>query len=290
MAKKGLKRGLEHLFEDNDNALLINDEDKKNIQYIPLDDISPNPYQPRKDFNDTKIEELSKSIKDNGVLQPILLRKNIIGYEIISGERRFRAAKRAGLKEIPAIIKELDDTQMMEIAVIENVQREDLSVVEEANSYKKLIDELDYTQEKLAKRLGISRSHIANLVRITNLDEEMLDSLSNNEISLGHAKILVGIEDDSVAKDVFNMVLSEKLNVRQTEGLVKERTYKKGPSSKSSVKKKKKSRFSKIEELMIDKLGTKVQITGDGKGQIKISYDSDEDLERLIDLLKIIEE
>ncbi len=286
MAKKGLKRGLEHLFEDNDN---LNMENENEIQNIPVSDISPNPYQPRTVFDEEKIKELSNSIKENGVFQPILVRKNIIGYEIISGERRLRASKLAGLQEIPAIVYDYDDSQMMEVSIIENIQREDLSIIEEALSYKKLLEEADYTQEKLAKKLGISRSHIANLVRITNLDKDTLDLLYNNEISLGHAKVLVGIKDDKIRQVVTKEIIKNNLNVRETEKFLREFD---GSPKKSTTKttKKQKSNFYKIENLMIDKLSTKVQITGENSGLIKINYESEEDLGRIIDLLNIIEE
>lgn len=289
MAKKGLKRGLEHLFEDNDN--LINDSHDGQVEILLIDDISPNPYQPRVNFDNSKIEELANSIKENGVFQPILVRKNIIGYEIIAGERRLRASKKVGLKEIPAIVYEYNDKQMMEISIIENIQREDLSVVEEALSYKKLIAELDYTQNELAQRLGISRSHVANLLRVTNLEENILKSLDQKEITLGHAKILIGIEDTTIREEIFNIILKEKINVRQTEKLSKDIVLNnKNKQKNTKVKKKAKSNFYKIEELMIEKLATKVEITGENKGQIKIGYESEDDLERLLELLKIIEE
>ncbi len=286
MAKKGLKRGLEHLFEDNDN---LNIENENEIQNIPVGDISPNPYQPRTVFDEEKIKELSNSIKENGVFQPILVRKNIIGYEVISGERRLRASKLAGLQEIPAIVYDYDDSQMMEVSIIENIQREDLSIIEEALSYKKLLEEADYTQEKLAKKLGISRSHIANLVRITNLDKDTLELLTNNEISLGHAKVLVGIKDDKVRQTVTKEIIKNNLNVRETERLLRSLD---GTPKKSSTKThtKQKSNFYKIENLMIDKLSTKVQITGENSGLIKINYESEEDLGRIIVLLNIIED
>ncbi len=285
MAKKGLKRGLDYLFDESSNFIAEDMGDSSSVEMILLTDISPNPYQPRKNFDEEALNELAQSIKQNGVFQPILLRKSIIGYEIISGERRFRASKLAGLKEIPAIIYEYDDKQMMEVALIENIQREDLDVVEEANSYSSLIEELGYTQEQLAKKVGKSRSHIANVIRVTNLSEAMLQALRDKLISLGHAKILVGIKEEDKRNKVFKEIISKNLNVRQTEGLVKE-----DPTAVTQVPKGKKevSNYKQLEEIMIEKLATKVAITGKGKGQIKIDYSNEEDLERLLEVLKLI--
>ncbi len=282
MAKKGLKRGLDHLFEDNNS--LMDKTSNNNVEMILISDITPNPYQPRKEFDEIALNELSESIKENGVFQPILVRQGLIGYELIAGERRFRASKLAGLKEIPAIIYDYDDKQMMEVALVENIQREDLNIVEEAMSYDLLIKNLSYTQEELAKKIGKSRSHITNVIRILSLKEDMLKSLKNNDLSLGHAKILVGIKDEEKQEEVFQKILLEKLSVRQTESLIKE------PSKKEKkTKKVSKSNFKQIEELMIEKLSTKVNITGSDKGQIKIEYSSIDDLERLLDLLNVID-
>ncbi len=282
MAKKGLKRGLDHLFEDNDS--LIDKTSNNNIEMILISDITPNPYQPRKEFDELALNELSESIKENGVFQPILVRQGLIGYELIAGERRFRASKLAGLKEIPAIIYDYNDKQMMEVALVENIQREDLNIVEEAMSYDLLIKNLEYTQEDLAKKIGKSRSHITNVLRILNLNDLILKSLKENKISLGHAKLLVGIKDLEKQDRVFEKIISDDLSVRETEKLIKE--------SKEKVKvvrKNSKANFKQIEELMIDKLSTKVAITGKDKGQIKIEYNSIDDLERLLDLLNVID-
>ncbi len=282
MAKKGLKRGLDHLFEDNDS--LIDKTSNNNIEMILISDITPNPYQPRKEFDELALNELSESIKENGVFQPILVRQGLIGYELIAGERRFRASKLAGLKEIPAIIYDYNDKQMMEVALVENIQREDLNMVEEAMSYDLLIKNLEYTQEDLAKKIGKSRSHITNVLRILNLNDLILKSLKENKISLGHAKLLVGIKDLEKQDRVFEKIISDDLSVRETEKLIKE--------SKEKVKvvrKNSKANFKQIEELMIDKLSTKVAITGKDKGQIKIEYNSIDDLERLLDLLNVID-
>ncbi len=282
MAKKGLKRGLDHLFEDNNS--LIDKTSNNNVEMILISDITPNPYQPRKEFDEVSLNELSESIKENGVFQPILVRQGLIGYELIAGERRFRASKLAGLKEIPAIIYDYDDKQMMEVALVENIQREDLNIVEEAMSYDLLIKNLEYTQEDLAKKIGKSRSHITNVLRILNLNEGILKTLKENKLSLGHAKLLVGIKDLEKQDKVFKNIIENNLSVRDTEKLIKE------PEKKEKiVKKGSKTNFKQIEELMIDKLSTKVVITGKDKGQIKIEYSSVDDLERLLDLLSVID-
>lgn len=282
MAKKGLKRGLDHLFEDNES--ILDKTSDNNVEFILISDITPNPYQPRKEFDQESLKELSISIKENGVFQPILVRRGIIGFELIAGERRFRASKLAGLEEIPAIIYNYNDQQMMEIALIENIQRENLNIVEEAVSYDMLIKNLGYTQEDLSKKIGKSRSHISNLLRILSLKPEILESLKNGVISLGHAKILVGIKEEEKQLTVFNSILNGRLSVRDTEELLKEKK-----TAIESKKQNKKSNFNHIEEIMIDKLSTKVQVSGSDKGQIKIDYSSVDDLERILDLLNIVD-
>lgn len=289
MSKKGLGRGLDHLFEQTSS---INGEDSgidenNNFVYVKLSEIKPNPYQPRKNFDADQLNELADSIRENGIFQPILVRSNIIGYEIISGERRAKAAKIAGLEDVPVIVYDYTDKQMMEVALIENIQREDLNVVEEANSYQQLLVNLDYTQEELSKRIGKSRSHISNLIRLLGLEEEMLNSLSTGELTLGHAKILVGIKNNKVAKILYDKIISEELSVRETERILKELTQK-PEDSKKNPPRSKKGEYERLEKILKDRLGTKVQISGKEKGQIKIDYLSESDLERLLELLNIL--
>lgn len=289
MSKKGLGRGLDHLFEQTSS---INGEgseldENNNFVYVKLNEIKPNPYQPRKNFDEDQLNELADSIRENGIFQPILVRSNIIGYEIISGERRAKAAKIAGLEDVPVIVYDYTDKQMMEVALIENIQREDLNVVEEAGSYQQLLVNLDYTQEELSKRIGKSRSHISNLIRLLGLEEEMLNSLSTGELTLGHAKILVGIKNNEVAKILYDKIISQELSVRETERILKELTQ--GPEdSKKNPSKSKKGEYERLEKILKDRLGTKVQISGKEKGQIKIDYLSESDLERLLELLNIL--
>jgi len=283
--KKGLSRGLEHLLSDNNT---INDEgktNKKEIHEILLEDLKPNPYQPRKKFDDEALEELSESIKQQGIFQPLAVRKLIVGYEIIAGERRYRASKIAGLETVPCVIYDYDDAQMMEVALIENIQREDLSIIEEAKSYEMLLNNLEYTQSKLAEKVGKSRSHIANMLRILKLDEYILDLIEDNQITMGHVKILVTIEDKKKQKEIIQKILKNKLTVRDAENLandVKKETGQKKPRVKKD------SPHKRIENLMREKLGTKVKISGKDKGSIQIDFSTEEELETLLELLNVI--
>ncbi len=285
--KKGLGRGLEHLIAQN---IELNNEESSEVIQISLAEIKPNKYQPRKVFNDDGLKDLAASIKEQGVFQPILVRKAPVGYEIISGERRFRASKLAGKTEIPAIIYNYSEEQIMQIALIENIQREDLSIIEEANSYAMLIERLGLTQTKLAEKIGKSRSHITNTLSLLKLPEEVIGLLSNNKITMGHAKVLVGLSDESEILTIVDTIMKEQLSVRDTEKLVKSLKEDKEPELKStSAKKKVKTqKNNKIENLISEKLATKVKIKGNEKGTIEIAFKSEDDLERLLELLKII--
>src|SRR5690625_292325 len=210
---KRLGKGLDALIPDFD-------EHEDTIQEIPIKDCRPNPYQPRKTFNADSIEELKESILEYGVIQPIIVRKSIKGYEIVVGERRFRAAKEAGLETIPAVEKELTDANMMELALLENLQRENLTPIEEAHAYGNLMRELEITQEELSKRLGKSRSHIANIVRLLSLPEQVIAYINNGELSMGHGRALIGIKDKEKIVPFVNKIRKEKLNVRQVEQLI----------------------------------------------------------------------
>lgn len=293
MSKKALGRGLEHLFEQSSNLENETSTNQK-IENIDISDIKPNPYQPRKTFDEKSLQELADSIKINGIFQPILVRKNIIGYEIISGERRYRASKLAKLKEIPAIIYDYDDQKMMEVALVENIQREDLNIVEEAKSYQTLMEKLNYTQEKLSEVIGKSRSHVANVLRICTLNDEIIGALEKEKISFGHAKVLLGIKDKQMQKEIFTEILNDNLNIRETENLIKSysTSEKKVQSEKVAPKSKRTSSgtssYRRLEEIMREKLETKIEISGSTNGQIKIDYSSSDDLERLLELLKIL--
>lgn len=285
MSKKGLGSGLSHLIEQNMSA-----NNQREVFDVSVGKIKPNPYQPRKTFDQKALEELSESIKENGLFQPILLRETLVGYEIISGERRYRASKLAGLKTIPAIIYDYTDQQMMEVALVENIQREDLSIVEEARSYQSLIDNLGYTQEQLANKVGKSRSHVANIIRLLKLDEDILESVDKGLLSMGHVKVLITIDDKKRQHQIVDQIISQNLNVRQTEELAN------SAKGKSTIKVKqrranetvKSARNKRIETIVREKLGIQVIVTGEKKGSIEFKYNSPDELENLLEQLNLV--
>lgn len=285
MSKKGLGSGLSHLIEQNMSA-----NNQREVFDVSVGKIKPNPYQPRKTFDQKALEELSESIKENGLFQPILLRETLVGYEIISGERRYRASKLAGLKTIPAIIYDYTDQQMMEVALVENIQREDLSIVEEARSYQSLIDNLGYTQEQLANKVGKSRSHVANIIRLLKLDEDILESVDKGLLSMGHVKVLITIDDKKRQHQIIDQIISQNLNVRQTEELAN------SAKGKSTIKVKqrranetvKSARNKRIETIVREKLGVQVIVTGEKKGSIEFKYNSPDELENLLEQLNLV--
>jgi ParB family chromosome partitioning protein len=286
MAKKpALGRGLEHLLNQNINIEETTTDN--NIQTIKIKELKPNPYQPRKKFDDSALEELANSIKEQGVFQPILVRKAIVGYEIIAGERRFRASKLAGLKEIPAVIYDYSDQKMMEVALIENIQREDLTIVEEAKSYKMIIENLGFTQEELGKKVGKSRPHISNTLRILALDDEILDLIDDKTLTMGHVKVLVTIKDKSRVTQIVNSILRDGLSVRQTEEIAKVEKSEKLPKIPKEVSKAV-PRNKRLENQIREKLDTKVKISGEEKGTIEITYNSEDDLGRILEHLNLI--
>lgn len=285
MSKKGLGSGLSHLIEQNMSA-----NNQREVFDVSVGKIKPNPYQPRKTFDQKALEELSESIKENGLFQPILLRETLVGYEIISGERRFRASKIAGLKTIPAIIYDYTDQQMMEVALVENIQREDLSIVEEARSYQSLIDNLGYTQEQLANKVGKSRSHVANIIRLLKLDDNILESVDKGLLSMGHVKVLITIDNKKRQHQIVDQIISQNLNVRQTEELAN------SAKGKSTIKVKqrranetvKSARNKRIETIVREKLGVQVIVTGEKKGSIEFKYNSPDELENLLEQLNLV--
>lgn len=285
MSKKGLGSGLSHLIEQNMSA-----NNQREVFDVSVGKIKPNPYQPRTTFDQKTLEELSESIKENGLFQPILLRETLVGYEIISGERRYRASKLAGLKTIPAIIYDYTDQQMMEVALVENIQREDLSIVEEARSYQSLIDNLGYTQEQLANKVGKSRSHVTNIIRLLKLDDDILESVDKGLLSMGHVKVLITIDDKKRQHQIVDQIISQNLNVRQTEELAN------SAKGKSTIKVKqrranetvKSARNKRIETIVREKLGVQVIVTGEKKGSIEFKYNSPDELENLLEQLNLV--
>ncbi len=282
--KKGLGRGLESLFDQN----LDTTSDEALVAELQISDIEPNPFQPRKTFEESSLNELAQSIKTQGVFQPILVRKAIIGYEIISGERRYRASIIAGLDTIPAIVYDYDDKQMMEVGIIENIQREDLSVIEEAKSYQMLINNLNLTQKDVSERVGKSRSHIANMLRLLKLDESILEMINDNKLTMGHAKVLVNIEDKERISEIAKQAVDKGLTVREVEALAQEEKEQVEPSKGKVETQTKTNEFMRIEQSIREKLDTDVKISGKNKGKLTIGFSSKEDLERILEELKLI--
>jgi len=262
----------------------LEEHDESSVEQISITECRPNPYQPRKTFHADAIEELKESILEYGIIQPLIVRKSIKGYEIVVGERRFRAAKEAGLETIPAVVKELTDEKMMEFALLENLQREDLTPIEEAHAYANLMRELEITQEELANRLGKSRSHIANIVRLLSLPEQIVAYINNGELTMGHGRALIGLKDKSKLIPLANKVRKNKLNVRQVEKLVIELNEIK---QEKKEKPKKDVFIQEREAVLRDRLGTAVNIKrGKQKGKIEIEFYTNDDLERIIEFLE----
>lgn len=253
------------------------------VQSVNVADIRPNPYQPRQVFDDEKLKELSESIKEHGVIQPIIVRKSLRGYEIVAGERRWRAAKVAGLTEVPVAVRDYNDKQMTEIALIENLQREDLNPIEVAEAYLNLMNQFNLTQEELAKKVGQSRSHVANFLRLLQLPSEITNDVSRGTITMGHARAILSIEDKAKQLQIVKRIKTEELSVRQVEHLVNQllksvprETKKKPPVS---------TIFKQYEDRFRNVLGTSVKIQqGKKRGKIEIDYFSTDDLERILNM------
>ncbi|MGO4995263.1 ParB/RepB/Spo0J family partition protein [Jeotgalibaca porci] len=286
---KGLGRGIDALFT-NFNDIEKIDEKNEKVEEIKLDTIRPNPYQPRKEFDETALAELAESIKLNGVFQPIILRKSTVkGYEIIVGERRVRASRLAGKETIPAIIRVFDEQAMIEVAILENLQREDLSPLEEADAYQTMMTKLKMTQADVAARLGKSRPYVTNHLRLLTLPDDVKTLLRNGDLSMGQARTLLGLKNQTQISELAKRVVAEGMTVRQLEALVQELTE---PSQRKEKKKrdklKKPSYLIESEERLMDRFGTAVQITPKGEqGKIEIEYLSSADLNRILDLLAI---
>ena len=286
--RKALGRGLEELFNSESLELekienrIIEEATKDEIVEIYLSELRSNPYQPRKIFDEDALKELSESIKNYGVFQPIIVKKSIKGYDIIAGERRVKASRLAGMTSIPAIVRDFSDEQMMQIALLENLQRENLSAIEEATAYKDIIDALQITQEELARKLGKSRSHITNMIGLLRLPDNVQDMILKNELSMGHARVLSKLENDNDIKELADKVKEDNLSVRELEKEVNS-TYKRNVEIKRRVKEENKE-YKYIEEALEEKLGTKVKVLD---GKIQINYSSLNDLNRIIEILDI---
>lgn len=285
--KKALGRGLEQLFstetldfEAFENNIMES-ASEKDIKQIPVMDIRPNPYQPRKTFNPEALNELAESIRNYGVFQPIIVKKSIKGYDLIAGERRLRASKLAGLEKIPAIVKDFSEAEMREIALLENIQRENLTSIELAWAYKSIIDSLHIRQEDLAQKLGKSRSHITNTLGLLRLPNDVQDMVLANKISMGHARVLSKIEEDSKIKEYARKVVDDNISVRDLEKISStEEIKKKIPMRKTD----KFNAFGYIESELKDILGTKVKIHD---RKMEIFFENSNDLNRLLEIMNI---
>lgn len=296
--KKGLGKGLDSLIPDNKSLKSVTSEKtveskedaaaKSGVQVMKINEVEPNRDQPRKNFDEDALLELSDSIKQFGVLQPLLVRKRKDYYEIIAGERRWRAAKLAGVKEVPVIEKEYTDQEILEIGLIENIQRENLNPIEEAIAYKRLLEEFKLKQDEVAERVSKSRTAVTNSMRLLKLSDKVQQMIIDDMISTGHARALLAIDDPELQYTLANKIFDEKLSVRETEKLVKEIKNPKKPKEKKPVANS--FIYQDLEEKMKSVFGTKVSIAskGKGKGKIEIEYYSDDELEHLFDMMMSI--
>lgn len=285
--KKALGRGLEELFStevldfDTFENNIMENATTNEIQDIPVNDIRPNPYQPRKSFNEDALRELASSIKNHGVFQPIIVKKGIRGYDLIAGERRLRASKMAGMDKIPAIVKEFSDDEMREIALLENIQRENLTAIELAWAYKGIIDNLDIRQEDLALKIGKSRSHITNTLGLLNLPEDVQKMILNGELSMGHARVLSKMEDESKITELARKIINEGISVHEIEDISKNEEIKKRTPI---TRREKNTDYSNIESELREILGTKVKV--DNK-RLSIYFENVNDLNRILEIMNI---
>lgn len=296
--KKGLGKGLDSLIPDNKSMKSVTSEKtveskedaaaKSGVQVMKINEVEPNRDQPRKNFDEDALLELSDSIKQFGVLQPLLVRKRKDYYEIIAGERRWRAAKLAGVKEVPVIEKKYTDQEILEIGLIENIQRENLNPIEEAIAYKRLLEEFNLKQDEVAERVSKSRTAVTNSMRLLKLSDKVQQMIIDDMISTGHARALLAIDDPELQYTLANKIFDEKLSVRETEKLVKEIKNPKKPKEKKPVANS--FIYQDLEEKMKSVFGTKVSIAskGKGKGKIEIEYYSDDELEHLFDMMMSI--
>lgn len=278
---KRLGRGLDALIP----SLSVQDDDK--VIEVSLAQLRPNPYQPRKNFDEDSIKELAESIKQHGVIQPIIVRSVLKGYEIIAGERRFRASQYCGNSTIPAVVRSFTDQQVMEIALIENLQREDLNALEVAVAYQSLMDKFNLTQEELSLKVGKSRSHIANFVRLLSLPEEIKQYVSRGTISMGHARALAGIKETSVQKELAEETVGSEWSVRELEDAIQSLESKGNKDQKPTKQKKRDPYIEHLEETLREQFKTTVKIKQQkDKGKIELQYYNKQDLERLLELLQ----
>ena len=283
--RRALGRGLEELFNIEDinytkvEEKILETANEEEIKEVPLKEIRVNPYQPRKTFKEESLRELAASIKEHGVIQPIILKKSIKGYEIVAGERRYRASHLAGKETVPAIIRDFTDEQMMEIAVLENLQRENLNAIEEAEAYNNLMKTLNLTQEELSKKVGKSRSHITNILGVLHLPEEVKKLVKEEKLTMGHARALSKLEDEEKIKELANKVIAENMNVRTLE----EETKNEETTKKIQQPKENDLELLGLQKELSEFLGTKVKVK---PKKLEINYENKSDLNRILEIIK----
>ncbi|MDK1716186.1 ParB/RepB/Spo0J family partition protein [Dellaglioa algida] len=286
--KKGLGKGINALFQDELDQY---DDTKESIVRLNLDEIRPNPYQPRKTFNEDALKELAASIKKSGVFQPIIVRESVIkGYEIIAGERRFRASKLAGVADVPAIVRTMTEESMMEVAILENLQREELSPLEEAEAYNTLMEKLNLTQSQVSERLGKSRPYIANYLRLLGLPHAVKELIQADQLSMGQARTLLSLKDKQKIGTLAKRTVKENLTVRELEKVIAQMNGESKKNTKKTNDSEKSIYVQQSENLLKEKFGTQVSIQQskkNDKGKIEIDYLSTDDLNRILDLLDI---
>lgn len=278
MAKKGLGRGLESLIP------ISNIKNRSYVTEVDVNQLMPNLYQPRQDFDQEKMDELKESIKVHGIIQPIIVRESTNGYEIVAGERRLKAARELGMKKVPVIIRQFNNLKTFEVALVENIQREDLNPIDQAFAFKRLVDEFELTHQELAEMTGKSRAFISNSVRLLNLDDWVKERVASGKISFGHAKVLLSIENKQVQQEFGQKIIEQGLSVRDLERLLSQWVKNKG--RKIFAQKKVIQYFPDLQKSLIEKLGTKVKIEFKGKrGNLSIEFYSKDDLNRISSLL-----
>lgn len=278
--RKALGKGL---------SALIQTPEKIGDNYLQcsIHEITPSSVQPRKDFNEQHLQELADSIKEKGIIEPLLVRRSGNGYELIAGERRWRAAKLAGLKEVPVVVRDATDEESLELAIIENIQRADLNAMEEAEAYKNLMDRFGLSQDETAKRVGKERATVANYLRLLKLPPEVKEELKNGAISMGHAKVLLSLDGHATQREICRRIIQKELSVRETEEIAK--YYTKGDKKSSSSSQKKTAHIKSLEDELRNIFGTKVLVKDKkGKGRVEVEFYSYEELERILEMLRNI--
>ncbi|WP_449137147.1 ParB/RepB/Spo0J family partition protein [Solobacterium moorei] len=291
--QKGLGRGLDSIFGSNVEQFL--DDIQSSAKEVPgrreveiaIEEIRPNPYQPRKEFDQTALNELADSIRTHGIFTPLLVRKSVSGYDLITGERRLRAAKIAGLEVVPAISVDFTEEEMMEIAILENVQREELNAIEEAAAYDSLVKKLGYTQEKLAERVGKSREYCANIMRLLKLPSEVQKLVVDKKLAMGHVRPLLGLKNEMEMLDAAEKIMKEKMSVREVEAYVRDINSEEVKPNKTKPEKKRDPIIHDLEHQISVKLGTKVTIQNK---KLTIRYTDTEDLNRILEILNCLDE